>query len=66
MELFMMIGMNMVNHYNISQKEKINMNKEQKLAIMKDRYNKLKENGKNIDSAGVLKKLARQIRNLEN
>lgn len=42
------------------------MNKEQKLAIMKDRYNKLKENGKNIDSAGVLKKLARQIRNLEN
>jgi len=42
------------------------MNKEQKLALMKDRFSKLSENGKNIKSAGVLRKLARQIRNLEN
>lgn len=38
---------------------------EDKLAMMKDRYNKLKENGKNIKAGGVLRKLERQIRNME-
>ena len=41
------------------------MNKEIQLAILKDKYNRLSENGKNIKSTGVLRKLARQIRNLE-
>jgi hypothetical protein len=40
------------------------MNKEQKLALLEDRYNRLLENGKNIKSPGVVKKLSRQIRNL--
>lgn len=42
------------------------INNEMKLAILKDRYNKLTENNKNVKSTGVLKKLARQIRNMEN
>ena len=37
--------------------------KEQELMILKDRYNRLKENGKNVKSPGVLRKLSRQIRN---
>ena len=41
------------------------MNAEQKLALAKERYNKLKENPKNIKSGGVLRKLRRQIRNAE-
>lgn len=39
------------------------MSKENKIAITKDRYNKLKENGKNVKSPGVLRKLERQLRN---
>lgn len=41
------------------------MTKEIKLAITKDRYNKLKNSDKNIKCPGVMRKLARQIRNLE-
>lgn len=39
--------------------------KEQKLAVMKDRYKKLAGTPKNLKSGGVVRKLARQIRNLE-
>lgn len=41
------------------------MTREQKLALMKDRFNKLNGSPKNIKCGGVVKKLARQIRNLE-
>lgn len=41
------------------------MNKEIKLAIAKDRFNRLKENGKNEKAGGALRKIARQIRNME-
>ena len=41
------------------------LTKEQKLAIMKDRLKKLNESPKNIKCGGVVRKLARQIRNLE-
>lgn len=34
-----------------------------KIAIMKDRYNKLKESKKNEKCPGVLRKLTRQLRN---
>ena len=36
-----------------------------KLAITKDRYNRLSNTTKNIKCPGVLRKLRRQIRNLE-
>ena len=39
------------------------MSKEDKIAITKDRYNKLKESPKNIKCPGVLRKLERQLRN---
>ena len=43
------------------------MTNEAKLAVMKDRANKLANRGnKNIKAPGVLKKLTRQIRNAEN
>ena len=38
---------------------------EQKLALMKNRLATLEENGKNIKSPGVVRKLKRQIRNME-
>lgn len=41
------------------------MIKNEKLSILKDRYNKLKNSSKNIKSGGVLRKLTRQIRNAE-
>ena len=41
------------------------MNKEQKLALMKDRANKMEENGKNIKCPGALRALKREIRNLD-
>lgn len=41
------------------------MTNEIKLAIMKDRYNRLAESPKNIKCPGTLKKLKRQIRNME-
>lgn len=36
-----------------------------KLEALYSRYNKLKTNGRNTDSQGVLRKIKRQIRNLE-
>ena len=41
------------------------MTKEQKFSLLKDRYNRLNNSGKNIKSPGVVRKLARQIRNME-
>ena len=41
------------------------MDKKEKLALMKDRYNKLYGSPKNIKCPGVVRKLARQIRNME-
>lgn len=41
------------------------MTKSDKLNIMKDRYNKLSNSPKNIKCPGALKKLGRQIRNIE-
>ena len=42
------------------------MNKEAILKLKKNRLEYLKSNGKNIESSGVVKKLIRQIRNMEN
>jgi len=41
------------------------MTKEEKLMLLKDRYNKLAASPKNIKTPGVRRKLERQIRNLE-
>ena len=41
------------------------MNKDNILALKKNRLQILKSNGKNVDSPGVIKKLIRQIRNME-
>jgi len=41
------------------------MDKVTKLEIAKERLHKLKENNKNIKSTGVVRKLERQIRNME-
>ena len=41
------------------------MTKEDKLLILKDRLHKLQNNGKNFKS-GIIRKLNRRIRNLEN
>lgn len=41
------------------------MTKEQRFAILIDRYNKLNGSPKNIKCPGVVRKLARQIRNME-
>lgn len=38
---------------------------EQRLAIMKDKLNKLANSPKNIKCPGVVRKLTRQVRNLE-
>jgi hypothetical protein len=38
---------------------------EQKLALMKNRLATLMENGKNVKSPGVVRKLQRTIRNME-
>ncbi len=40
------------------------MRKEDIIALKKNRLNILKSNGKNIDSYGVIKKLERELRNL--
>jgi hypothetical protein len=50
-----------------NKKERKNvMNAQEKLALTKERYNKLKENPKNVKCGGVLRKLRRQLRNAEN
>ena len=41
------------------------MSKKEILALKKNRLAILTENGKNIDSQGIVKKLKREIRNLE-
>lgn len=41
------------------------MNTRAKVVIMKDRLQKLENSSKNIKSSGVVKKLKRQIRNLD-
>lgn len=41
------------------------MTKETQLAALYDRKNKLEKNGKNSEGNGVLRKINRQIRNLE-
>ena len=41
------------------------MTVEQKLALMKNRLATLEENGKNVKSPGVVRKLKRVIRNME-
>ena len=41
------------------------MTVEQKLALMKNRLATLEENGKNVKSPGVVRKLRRIIRNME-
>ena len=41
------------------------MTKEEKLALMKDRHGRLKQNPKNTKSPGVVRKLERQIRKME-
>ena len=41
------------------------MTSNEKLALMKDRFNRLKDNPKDIKAGGVVRKLRRQIRNLE-
>ena len=41
------------------------MNKTEKLSLMKDRYNRLKDNPKDLKAGGCVRKLLRQIRNME-
>ena len=41
------------------------MTREQILNMKKDRLQKLESNGKNVKSMGVVKRLRREIRNLE-
>lgn len=41
------------------------MSKEQRLALMENRLNTLKGSPKNIKSEGCVRKLKRQIRNME-
>lgn len=40
------------------------MNNTEKILLLEIRLNKLKNNGRNEDSDGVIRKLERQIRNL--
>lgn len=41
------------------------MNNKDKLLLLRDRENRLKNSKKNIESGGVLRRVRRQIRNLE-
>ena len=41
------------------------MNKQDVLNLKKDRLQKLEANGKNVKSGGVVKRLRREIRNME-
>ena len=41
------------------------MTNEQKIAIMKNRLTVLESNGKNVKCLGIVRKLHRQIRNME-
>lgn len=41
------------------------ISKERELIALKDRYRRLSMNGKNLEGEGVMRKIARKIRNLE-
>lgn len=41
------------------------MNKEQKIALMKNRIATMEQNGKNIKVPGTLRALKRELRNIE-
>ena len=41
------------------------MNQTEKLALLKDRYNRLKDNSKDLKAGGCVKKIKRQIKNME-
>ena len=41
------------------------MNQTEKLALLKERYNRLKDNPKDLKAGGTVRKLKRQIRNME-
>ena len=41
------------------------MTREQIITLKESRLNKLKSNGKNIDSNGVIRKLERELRNFK-
>ena len=41
------------------------MNKEQKIALMKNRIATMEQNGKNVKAPGVLRALKRELRNIE-
>lgn len=47
------------------QKENNPMDKDFQLKTLKNRLNRLEQNGKNVKSPGVVRRLKRQIRNLE-
>lgn len=51
------------SHPAIKNKRRKKMTENERIAILKDRYNKLKESPKNIKCPGVLRKLERQLRN---
>lgn len=42
------------------------MTRKEKLLLLEDRYNRLKESPKDIKCGGVLRRLRREIRNLKN
>ena len=41
------------------------MNKEQKIALMKNRIATMEQNGKNIKAPGALRALKRELRNIQ-
>ena len=55
--------------YNIYRKlrkgKNKNMNKEQKIALMKNRIATMEQNGKNVKAPGALRALKRELRNIE-
>ena len=42
------------------------MKTSQVLALKKERLSKLQENGKNVKTPGVVRKLTREVKNMEN
>ena len=49
----------------MEERNSIIMTNAQKLALTRDRLQKLESNGKNVKSPGTMKKLRRQIKNAE-
>ena len=54
-----------IKTYKIKSKGEITMNQTEKLALLKERYNRLKDNPKDLKAGGTVRKLKRQIRNME-